>query len=106
MEKKIRERGDRFKPFLASYKNLRLGGTIAPWDRPEAKTGYFLINKNCRNSPLKTIDEFEPLVTKLFLQFRYNWIYAAWNPYDPHVTASYENMLRRALIRAGDERTK
>jgi hypothetical protein len=94
----IQQRDEKFKPLLQSYKNLHLGGTIAMWDKAESKSEYFATNQRCRDSTIKTLADFEPLLRLLFTHYRYNWIYASgsWdNPYDRRISAQYNELLKR-----------
>lgn len=100
MVKKIQKRQEKFEPLLKTYKNLNLAGTIVMWDKAESKGGYFVTNQRCRDSTIKSLPEFEPLLRLLFNHYRYNWIYASgsWdNPYDLKISAQYNELLKRVL---------
>lgn len=100
MKEKISKRQASLEPILRNYDNIRLAGTLAPWDKVESKSGYFADNYECRTSEFRTITDFEPVLKTLFSTYDYNWMYAGtdlWNPYDPKTSAAYNKVLDSAI---------
>ncbi|MBI5251273.1 MAG: hypothetical protein HY912_17430 [Desulfomonile tiedjei] len=100
MKEKIKKRQAVLGPFLQTYNNLHMAGTLAPWDKVESKVGYFVTNGECRNSEFKTISDFKPAMKELFTAYEYNWMYAGssqWNPYDGAASADYNKALEEAI---------
>lgn len=93
----IKRRQEAFKPYVDSYDNLTLAGTITPWDKVESKTSWLVGYKRCFESELKDLDDFKPLITAMFNSYGYVWIYAAgasgYNPYDLASAAPYNKAL-------------
>ena len=100
LENKIRSRNADFEQPLHSYPNLRLGGTIAPWnDTGLKKEGYFT-KGTCGRSKLKNLNNFRPLIKYLLESYKYVWIYAdstvGYNPYAGKITLPYNKVLGEA----------
>lgn len=95
----IAQRARDFEPLLASYPQLALAGTIAPWALASERTDW-LRQGRCGRSSLTTIDDFVPLFHELLTQYRYVWIYAAkvapYEPYDSVNASPYNTALRAA----------
>ena len=98
---KILSRRERFEKHLSSFPNLRLGGTIAPWNDVRLKKGDYFTIGECRKSKLKDLEDFDPLVKYLLESYEYVWIYAAsgagYNPYDREITLPYNNSISEAV---------
>lgn len=84
LKSKVASRRKSFAKSLAAYPNLKLGGTIAPWNDSGARTGWMRTG-DCGSSELKTAGDFKPLIKQLAASYGYVWIYAAkaagYNPY-------------------------
>lgn len=100
LEQTYQTRRTRYLDLLTAYPNLRLGGTIAPWDRPEQKKDW-LRRGPCGAAPWNSVHDFTPLIRQLLKSCDFVWIYAAgaasYNPYDPAIFPVYNNMLQAAL---------
>ena len=100
LKEKIKKRNVQFTSALKIFPNLYLGGTIAPWDKPELKKGWMLKGK-CGKSDLKSIDDFKPLISHLLKSYNYVWIYAAgatrYDPFNADISSSYNKSIQEAL---------
>lgn len=100
LQQSVARRNGRFLASLQEFPNLKLGATIAPWDRPEQKQDWLRGGK-CGQSTLKGINDFQPLISHLLRSYNYVWIYAAsaagYNPYNPTVFPVYNEVLGAAL---------
>lgn len=96
-------RRERYQTWLTQFPNLRLGGTIALWDKPENKKGW-LQQGACGQSTIRYAADFEPLLRQLLATCDYVWIYAAsaagFNPYDPAIAAAYNQVIQKALTQS------
>ena len=109
MARKIQQRQEKFEPLLQAYRNLSLAGTIVMWDKAESKSGYFATNPTCRDSTIKSLPEFEPLLKLLFTHYRYNWIYASepWDdPYNLRTSAQYTDLIGRVQLQMSTQASK
>lgn len=100
LKERIKNRSEQFSAILKVFPNLYLGGTIAPWDKPEQKKDWMLKGK-CGKSDLKGIDEFKPLISYLIKSYSYVWIYAAtaarYDPYNPDIYTPYNKSIQGAI---------
>ena len=96
LKETIKRRNESFSDIIATYPNLYLGGTIAPWNDVKLKKGNFTKGK-CGRSKLKTMEDFKPLIGQLLKSYGYVWIYAAkmvrYNPYSPDVSSTYNKTI-------------
>lgn len=92
---KIAKRRNDFSHLRNRFPNLDLGGTIAPWHDRESRNGWMARGK-CKQSSLKGINDFKPLVKHLLNSYRYVWVYAAsaagYNPYDISIARIYDEL--------------
>lgn len=104
---KIIKRATYFNPYLQSYPNLYLGGTIAPYEDIEKTTGLRKewYSRNRDKIKVRTLEDFIPLFRLLFLTNEYIWIYGAgssgpnggYDEYNPSIAEKYDNAIRKAL---------
>lgn len=98
IKKIVKERNEKFKQLLTDFPNLRIGGTIAPWDDVKMKQPGYFLRGNCAENNLKTMESFKPLIEHLLKSYQYVWIYAAggtgYNPYIPNVASKYNHILK------------
>ena len=84
-------------PFLAEFPDhLFLAGTISPYHDYSLTRDW--IRKGYAGSPLKTIEDFEPMFKQLFDAYDWVWIYASsearTEPYNPKNNRLYSRVLR------------
>jgi len=95
----IQTRQQQFAPWLSTYPQLALAGTIAPWADARRKSGW-LLKRKCGQATMQNLDDFKPLFRELLQTYRYIWIYAAGAAgYDPYSQAAqpYNAALRDVL---------
>lgn len=101
LKNKVRSRGNDFSARIKSYRNLLLGGTIAPWNDAGLKREGYFTKGTCGKSGLKNLKDFKPLIVNLCDSYEYVWIYAAksvgYDPYDPKASNSYNNAIKDDL---------
>jgi hypothetical protein len=95
MKDKIKARNADYAGILESYPNLKLGGTISPWDKVESK-GRWMLTGKCGQSSVRDINDFKQLLRELTRSYKFNWIYAAqasqYNPYDEKSAFVYNKL--------------
>jgi hypothetical protein len=110
LKQTMERRQEAFKSYVASYHNLKLAGTITPWDKLESKTSWLVGYKRCFESELKDLDDFKPLISAMLNSYGYVWIYAAgasgYNPYDLTSAAPYNKALAEWLHDFKEKREK
>jgi hypothetical protein len=101
MKRRIEERSIGFRRALATYSALRLGGTIAPWEKAGSRKDGYFTRGECGKSELKDLADFKPLISYLSNAYQYVWIYAAmnvgYNPYVKNIATTYNNSLDASL---------
>ena len=101
LRQKIAAREQQARKLLEKYHNrLVLGGTIAPYADARKITGW-LKRAAGLNPPLKTAEDFVPLLRELFSAYRLVWIYgagsSATDPFKPETIAPVYKAIERAL---------
>ena len=96
MTRSIDLRSEKYFSSLLKYPNLKLGATIAPWNKREEKTAWMSKGK-CKSSEVKNMNEFKPLLKKLLDTYGYVWIYGAmaagYNPFDSSIYPAYNKAI-------------
>lgn len=100
LKSKVVRRQEAFSKRHATLGELHLGGTIAPWNRLDAKRGW-LRQGVCGASDLGGAGDFTPLFKELLRAYGYVWIYAAmaagYDPYDSSISPAFNAALKSAL---------
>ena len=100
LKQKIARRDRDVAPILAEFPDrFFLAGTISPFhDYSIAKS---FIKKGYANSPIRSLQDFQPMFQTLFDAYDWVWIYASSAastlPYDPENNRRYSDVLKAAL---------
>lgn len=84
------------KPYLSAYPNLEISGVHAPF--MEAKSRAYWMDEDAIGA-LHNVEDMQPLYEELFKNYRYLWVYGAWNAFNPYSPDSerFSKVLRLAL---------
>jgi hypothetical protein len=100
LEKRVEMRNQCLSALTRSYPNLKLGGRIALWDKPELKKDWIVKGK-CGRSRQESIDDFKPLIRHLLRSYDFIWIYGAsaagYNPYKKEISWRYNKAIREVI---------
>jgi hypothetical protein len=110
MKDNIFKRAKSYSKHTGAYPaNLVLGGTIAPWDDPDKRTGW-LAGCDCGGCDATGVRGLLSHFVELMTAYDYVWIYAAsaapYDPYDRDISAPYSETLSVAKGLAAMERTE
>ncbi len=109
LESKINKAAEKLKPTIEKYPGeIVAGGTIAPWYEAKKTSDYMVQWADSAGAPYKTINDFVPVMAKLFESYDYVWIYGAlaapYNPFDVESSSRYNPAIVAALKEAREFR--
>ena len=103
LKEKIKKRKKIFAPLLENFPNLELGGTIALYADINKIIGNFWL-KHLKNSKVKNLEDFKPLLKYLFQTYNYIWIYGSkslgYDEFNLKTIEYYHDIIQRSLKEA------